>query len=133
MTPPSEADRPPAAGPAPRSSCVWVAINRPDGPPHVTPVWFVSVDDALWFTTSAAAHKAELMLADGRVSLAFDASADGGGAVAEGRAEVLEVDARPDVIAAFAEKYHGWDAADPSQWGARILVRVGVDRWLLGP
>ncbi len=53
--------------------------------------------------------------------------------MAEGRATVMEVDARPDVIAAFAEKYHGWDAADPSQWGERILVRIDVDRWLLGP
>ncbi len=114
-------------------SCVWVAVNRADGAPHVTPVWFVNVDETLWFTTSAGARKADLLRADGRVSLAYDASADRGGAVAEGRAVIEEIDARPDVIAAFAEKYHGWDAADPSQWGPRILVRVDVDRWLLGP
>ena len=133
MPDPSTADHPAGPRAAPEPGCLWVAANRPNGSPHVTPVWFVARDDALWFTTSSAARKAGLIIADGRVSLAYDGSADEGGAVAEGRATVMEVDARPDVIAAFAEKYDGWDARDPSQWGERILVRIDVDRWLLGP
>ncbi|MBA8794421.1 PPOX class probable F420-dependent enzyme [Friedmanniella endophytica] len=115
------------------ADCVWVAVNRADGPPHVTPVWFVEHDESVWFTTPAATTKAKLLRADARVSLAVEGSAGSDGAVAEGTASLLSPADRPAVIAAFAAKYHGWDASDPHPWGERLLVRVDVTRWLLGP
>ena len=34
-----------------RSSTFWLATARPDGRPHVVPVWAVWLDDALYFAT----------------------------------------------------------------------------------
>jgi hypothetical protein len=33
---------------------------------------------------------------------------------------------------AFTVKYSGWDAADESQDGPRVVLEVQVNRWLLG-
>jgi hypothetical protein len=35
----------------------WLATVRPDGRPHVTPVWGVWLDDAVWFSASEDARK----------------------------------------------------------------------------
>ena len=34
------------------------------------------------------------------------------------------IDDHPEVVRAFATKYGGWDAADASAYGPRILIRV---------
>jgi hypothetical protein len=53
--------------------------------------------------------------------------------VAEGSASVhTRLDAYPELIKAFAVKYSGWDAADETQDGPRVLLEVIVTRWLLG-
>ena len=36
----------------------WVATTRPDGQPHVMPVWGVWMEDALYFSTGARSRKA---------------------------------------------------------------------------
>lgn len=35
----------------------WVASVRPDGRPHVMPVWGVWLDDAFWFSSSVGSRK----------------------------------------------------------------------------
>ena len=37
-----------------RSHDYWVATVRPDGRPHVMPVWGIWMDDALWFSLDEA-------------------------------------------------------------------------------
>lgn len=41
-----------------RSHDYWIATVWPDGRPHVTPVWGVWRDDALWFSCSRRSRKA---------------------------------------------------------------------------
>jgi PPOX class probable F420-dependent enzyme len=47
-----------------RSHDYWVATVWPDGRPHVTPVWGVWHDDALWFSCSRGSRKARNLAAN---------------------------------------------------------------------
>ena len=49
-----------------------LATRRPDGRPHVTPVWFVLDSDDLVFTTQRGTVKGRNLLHDPRVMLAVD-------------------------------------------------------------
>lgn len=110
----------------------WLTTLRPDGSPHSTPVWFVRVDEGLWFSSPARSRKVLHLLGDPRMSLCLDATADHP-QVAEGTVVVHEDPlARPDVLDALAAKYSGWNAADPTEHGPRVLVEITVARWLLG-
>ena len=49
-----------------RSHDYWVATVRPDGRPHVMPVWGVWDEDAVWFSSSNGARKSRNIAADAR-------------------------------------------------------------------
>ena len=34
---------------------VWIALTRADGRPHLTPIWFVWVEEAIWLSPSTDA------------------------------------------------------------------------------
>ena len=55
-----------------RSHDYWVATVRPDGAPHVMPVWGVWRDDALWFSSSRGSRKARNVERDPRCTLTTD-------------------------------------------------------------
>jgi nitroimidazol reductase NimA-like FMN-containing flavoprotein (pyridoxamine 5'-phosphate oxidase superfamily) len=42
----------------------WVASTRPDGRPHLMPVWAVWIDDALYFSTARTSTKARNLFAN---------------------------------------------------------------------
>lgn len=111
--------------------CAWLTTLRGDGSPHTSPVWFLFIDETFWIASSTANVKVKNIRRDPRVSLAID----GTGArpyVAQGRVSVHEpIEELPDLVALLAEKYDGWDAADETQDGPRVLLEVRVDRWLL--
>ncbi len=49
-----------------------LATTRPDGRPHVAPIWFVVEDGALLFNTWHTSVKARNLAADSRASLVVD-------------------------------------------------------------
>lgn len=109
---------------------VWLCTLRPDGSPHMTPVWFVWVDERFWACTSSTSAKARHLAEDHRVSVALQ---DGDRpVVAEGSA-VLHARPYPvSVATAFADKF-GWDITVPGNDGDwATLIEVPVRRWLLG-
>lgn len=113
-----------------RERNVWMCTLRRDGSPHLTPVWFVYRHGRWWVGSDQRSVKVRNVKADPRVSLALE----GGAApvVAEGRASLHHQDFPPELVAAFAAKYHGWDvtrAYDPG--GGRVMFEIPVDRWLL--
>jgi PPOX class probable F420-dependent enzyme len=113
-----------------REHNIWLCTVRPDGTPHVAPVWFVFLREAFWIGTDAGAVKVRNAEKQPRVSLALeDGSAP---VVAEGDA-VTHLGWFPkDVTEAFAAKYTGWDVTAPYHPGrARVLLEVPVSRWLL--
>jgi PPOX class probable F420-dependent enzyme len=54
----------------------WLATVRPDGAPHVMPVWGVWLDDRLWFSTGLRSRKARNLAADPRCTLTTDDARD---------------------------------------------------------
>lgn len=108
---------------------VWLCTVRPDGSPHVTPVWFVFLRGSWWIGTDEGSVKVRNIEKFSRVSLALE---DGRlPVVAEGEA-VLHRGLFPEEITdAFAAKY-GWDVSAPYTPGVdRVLLEVPVRRWLL--
>ncbi len=86
----------------------WLTTVRPDGRPHVTPVIFVWLDDAAYFTTGPSerkaanlAHSAHCILTTGCNVL--DAGLD---VVVEGEAATIDdPERRREVADGFAAKY----------------------------
>lgn len=54
----------------------WVATTRPDGSPHVMPVWGVWLDDRLWFSSGLRSRKARNLAADPRCTVTTDDARD---------------------------------------------------------
>lgn len=88
---------------------VWVATVRPDGRPHLVPIWFVTAADRWYLCTAPGSVKARNLGANPRLALALE---DGDRPyIVEGQAH--PVTPEPDVIAKFKAKY-GWDiTTDP--------------------
>jgi F420H(2)-dependent biliverdin reductase len=108
----------------------WMCVVRPNGSPHLTPVWFVFGTDRWWICSSERSRKVRYMRGNPRLSLALE---DGvAPVVAEGRAIVHHDGFPATVVAAFKDKYHGWDITTPfERGGSRVLIEVRVTRWLL--
>jgi hypothetical protein len=104
---------------------LWVCTVRPDGRPHLTPTWFVHADGAFWIGTGLASVKVRNVLANPAVSVSLE---DGDRPlVAEGRASLVD---RPFPDAVVA----GFDVTRPEDddVGTVALLRIDVDRWLMG-
>ncbi|MEU4439627.1 TIGR03618 family F420-dependent PPOX class oxidoreductase [Micromonospora chalcea] len=113
-----------------RERNVWLCTLRRDGSPHVTPVWFVYADGVWWIGCEGRSVKARNVAADPRVSLALEDGVHP--VVAEGVARLHRADFPPAIVAAFAEKYGGWDIRQPvTPDSERVLLEVPVRRWLL--
>jgi general stress protein 26 len=50
----------------------WVATVRPDGRPHVMPVWGVWLDGRLWFSSGLRSRKARDLAAEPRCTVTTD-------------------------------------------------------------
>lgn len=107
---------------------IWIATVRPDGRPHLVAIWFVAVDDAVWFATGAGSVKVGNLAHEPRISLSLEDGDES--AVAEGTATRVALPFPVAVLEAFAEKYD-WDISsgtDPDV-GEVALVRVDITRW----
>ncbi|KOU67281.1 pyridoxamine 5'-phosphate oxidase [Streptomyces sp. MMG1533] len=109
---------------------VWLCTVRPDGSPHVAPVWFVFRQGSWWFGADGGSVKVRNLERYSRVSLALE---DGRlPVVAEGDAVLRRGPYPQEITDAFAAKYDGWDVSAPHRPGGdRVLVEVAVRRWLL--
>jgi F420H(2)-dependent biliverdin reductase len=106
---------------------VWFAAVRPDGRPHLTPIWFVWVDDRMWICTQEQAVKVRNVRANPNVSIALEngnAPVTGEGlATVQARAEAPEA-----VRAAFIAKY-AWDIASDTD-GYGVVIEIVITKWL---
>lgn len=113
----------------------WCATVRPDGRPHVMPVWGVWSQARLWFSTGLGSRKARNLAVDPRCTLTSDDARDP--VVLEGTAERMTA---PDRIAAFVavvnEKYDAGisvEFLDPAVNGTyavrprRVIALTGGD------
>src|SRR5215207_8217392 len=94
----------PAASRPETARNVWLATVRPDGRPHLVPIWFVTAADRWYLCTAPGSVKARNLGANPYMALALE---DGDQPyIVEGQARPVPPD--PDVIAKFKTKYD-WD------------------------
>jgi PPOX class probable F420-dependent enzyme len=111
-----------------------LATTRPDGRPHVAPVWFVLDGDDLVFTTGANTVKGRSLRRDGRVCMAVDDPTPPFAFVmVEGLASIsTDPDALLDYATRIGRRYMGDERAE--EYGRRngvpgeLLVRVAPTR-----
>ncbi len=104
---------------------VWVATVRPDGRPHLTPVWFVVAGGAWYFVTDPQSVKARNLSQNSKVALALE---DGSNPhIVEGVAGPVTPSA--EVIQLFKNKY-GWDITMDSQYS--VVYEVKVTKRVMG-
>jgi len=104
---------------------VWLATVRPDGRPHLVPIWFV-VEGGRWYIcTSPDSVKARNLQANPAVMLALE---DGTNPhVVEGVARVVRP--APAVVRKFKEKFD-WDITAEAEDGA--VFEIEVTRQVMG-
>jgi PPOX class probable F420-dependent enzyme len=104
---------------------VWLSTVRPDGRPHLVPIWFVWVRDRFYICTEGKSVKVKNVAATPRASVALE---DGNRPViAEGVAAVLDRPYTEDVVAAFKDKYQ-WDISTDNSYN--VLIEIIPEKWL---
>jgi PPOX class probable F420-dependent enzyme len=89
----------------------WLATARPDGRPHVMPVWAVWLEGLLWFSSGLRSRKARNLAADGRCSLTTDDARNP--VVVEGTADrVTDLGRIAGFVAAVNSKYQAGITAE---------------------
>ena len=108
---------------------IWLATVRPDGRPHVAPVWYVYVDQRFWVGTG----KGSVRVANLRHNPMASAALEDGNQpiVAEGSVLIHGTARPPAVVTAFQEKYQ-WDiTVDVDEdVGEVLLLELLPHRWL---
>ena len=83
-----------------KSHNYWVATTRPDGRPHVMPVWGVWLDEGFYFSTGKNTRKAQNLAANPRCVVCGERADEA--IIVEGVVEPVD---DPAVYARFAEAY----------------------------
>ena len=84
---------------------LWLSTVRPNGAPHLVPIWFVWLAGKIYLCTGADSIKVRNLRQNPQVSLALEDGARP--VVIEGRARLL-TQAEAAVLAGFQSKYD-WD------------------------
>jgi len=81
-----------------------IATTRPDGRPHVMPVWAVWLDDdGVVFSTAITSVKSKNLLVNSHCAFSFERDHDN--LVVEGKAEVVELDELDGFTDLYKKKY----------------------------
>ena len=97
---------------------LWLATVRPDGTPHLAPIWFAWVAEKIYLCTGANSVKVRNLKQNPRVTVALE---DGDQPIViEGRAQPIGVVPKP-VIAAFKKKYD-WNISNDDEYNQVIEI-----------
>ncbi|MFY9557408.1 MAG: pyridoxamine 5'-phosphate oxidase family protein [Blastocatellia bacterium] len=85
----------------------WLATTRPDGNPHLMPVWGVWLDDKFYFSTGSKSRKARNLAGNPRCAIGCEVGEDQ--IIVEGVTELMsDSELRRRFGDAYGSKY-GWD------------------------
>lgn len=112
-----------------RARNYWVATTRPDGLPHVAPVWGLWFDERFYFSTDATSRKARNLSATAWAAVHLESGDDV--VILEGAVERVADDA---VLTRFVEMYQVKytfrpNPSDPTQAVYRLTPRTAYG-WL---
>ncbi|MEP7200097.1 MAG: pyridoxamine 5'-phosphate oxidase family protein [Chloroflexota bacterium] len=99
---------------------IWLATVRPNGAPHLIPIWFVAHDERIYICTDPASVKIRNLRQNDRTALALE---DGSSPVIlEGTARIItNADTPTDVVTLFKTKYD-WDILADAQYSVVVVV-----------
>jgi F420H(2)-dependent biliverdin reductase len=104
---------------------VWLATTRPNGKPHLVPIWFAWVNDKFYLCTQTDSVKVKNLQANPRCSIALE---DGNNPViGEGEARFLSAPFDDAVAAVFKAKYD-WDIHTDTAY--RTVIEIVVTKWV---
>jgi hypothetical protein len=104
---------------------IWFGCVRPDGRPHLTPVWFVWHDGKIYIGIDPNGVKMRNLLHSPKVTLALE---DGTHPlICEGEAELIHPPFQDGMVGAFLAKYD-WNIPDEKQF--HQVVEVTPIKWL---
>lgn len=104
---------------------LWLATVRPDGAPHLVPIWFVWHQNKVYLCTSKNSVKAKNIRANPRVAFALEGGDDP--VLIEGIAKILG-SAPGEITAAFKRKFD-WDITGDSTYD--IIIEITPKRVIL--
>jgi nitroimidazol reductase NimA-like FMN-containing flavoprotein (pyridoxamine 5'-phosphate oxidase superfamily) len=104
---------------------LWLATVRPNGAPHLVPIWFVWLAGYAYLCTGRRSVKARNLESNPNFSFALEDGDDP--IVIEGTAQILE-NTPVEVVEAFQKKFN-WNIEGDSQYNA--IIRLTPTRVLL--
>jgi PPOX class probable F420-dependent enzyme len=104
---------------------IWFSSIRPDGRPHLVPIWFVWHAERIYVSTDPKSVKSKNIRANPRVTLALEDGAHP--VICEGTAQVVAAPWAEDLKAVFFQKYE-WDLDKEQQYNE--LIEVVPAKWL---
>ncbi len=93
----------------------WLATTRPEGAPHLMPVWAVWMGDGVGFSTGIDSRKAKNIAENPRVSIAPERGVES--VIVEGVVETLAPERTKEFVAAYEKEW----GLDPTGMGEPIL------------
>lgn len=104
---------------------IWVSTVRPDGRPHLTPVWFSYLDEKLYICIDPDSVKACNLKVNPHITLALE---DGQHPlICEGKASPVQKPYLEEVRSEFRRKYE-WEIETDSRYN--FLVEIEPQKWL---
>ena len=115
---------------------LWLASVRPDGRPHLVPVWFLWEGETILIFSKPANQKIRNLRQNPAVTVALDATDRGDDVIAlEGVAAFIDDPDIATTLPAYASKYAerlanlGWTAAEMAQEYSQA-IRITITRQL---
>lgn len=100
------------------AATIWLATVRPNGSPHLVPIWFVWLDQKAFICTGRNSVKARNIAANPHVAFSLE---DGSNPlVIQGQAKFLDI-IPPTVAEAFQKKYD-WTIIGNETYNALIEI-----------
>ena len=104
---------------------IWMATTRPDGRPHLTPIWFIWHEGLIYICIQPTSVKARNLAHNPGAALSLE---DGSNVViCEGRAEHIPAPWADALKAKFKAKYD-WDIDTDKEYGH--VLAITPKKWL---
>lgn len=104
---------------------IWFCSVRPDGRPHLAPIWFVWDHGKFYVSTEPESVKSRNLRRNPQVVLALEEGTHP--VICEGKAQLLEQPWPQDALAAFLKKYE-WDLNAEAQYNQ--VIEITPEKWL---
>ena len=99
---------------------IWLATVRPNGAPHLVPIWFVWCAQRIYVCTEAGSVKTRNLLQNPQVSMALE---DGSRPVVfEGVARIAPAGSASSAVVAEFQRKYDWDIATDREYNQMIEI-----------